>query len=293
MAINNNPNNLHCTPVQQWSQKPKEFIVLNDGDTLTYGMADGVLTLNDGDEKVYKINWYLIDRDQKVKVLCPQEAQAQVDTITTSVLPQTFSGDSVTSSITLEWKHLETRELMTKTYSVTYSTGTTWTESTVTDALVLKINGDEDAIVTASKSSNHLVLTADNAGQGFLTIVKTSIMSVANTTENLINFGRGSDLIEFGGWSTDDGIQDDDDVTYVIIEIPYYSFSGVDQPSFNRESGATALQAHRLWLVVEEGGTAESANLGTTISTGLCAILNGQATAKLYHQVVSEGCPCS
>jgi len=293
--MDTNPNNLHCSPVQQWPGKPKEFIVLNNGDTLTYGIEDGVLTLTDDQtDKSFLISWPLIDRIDKVKVLCPQTAVAEVDTITTSVLPQTFTDrDVATYHITLSWKDLTSGEWQTKTYSVDYLTSTTWTESTFTDKFVTKINADPDAIVTASNSSNHLVLTANTAGQDFLTKVNTLYQSVAITTANRINFGRGSDFIEFGGWTTDDGIEDSDSTSYLVVEIPYYSIDTGDLPSFNRESGGAVLKKHVLWLVIQEGGTAESASLGTTISTALCAILGGTATAAKYHQVIHQGCPCS
>lgn len=288
-----NSNNIHCTPVQRWPGKPTEFIVLNDGDTMNYALEDGVLTIDNDDDKVFPISWYWIDRQDKVKVLCPQAAIAQVDTITTTVLPQSFTAlDEKKYSITLEWEDLVTQEKQVKTYTVYYATSTTWTESTFTDAFVTKINADPDAIVTASKSSNHLVLTANTAGQWFLTKFNTTYHTIAHTTANQIAFGLGSDLINFGGWTTDDGVQDDS-TTYIWVEIPYFTVDTGDLSSFNKESGGTVLKKHKLVLLIEEGGTAESSTLGTTIATNLCAILSGAATASKYFQVLHQGCPCS
>lgn len=290
-----NTNQLHCSPVQQWPGKPKEFIVVNDGDTMNYALANGVLTVDDNANKEFLIPWHLIDRIKQAQVLCPQAAQAQVDTITTSVLPQNYPTDqpTVIYSITLEYKDIDTLELVSKTYSVSFNTATTWTEATVTAAFIAEIEGDDDAIVTPTDSSNHLRLTAVNEGQWFRTTVKASIMSVSNTTPNLIAFGTGSGLIKYGGWTTDDGIADDDDVSYVIVEIPYYTIDTGDLPSFNNESGSAVLKFHRLWLVIQEGGDAESSTLGTAIGNGLCAILSGVATAAKYSQVIEAGCPCS
>jgi hypothetical protein len=287
-----NSNNIHCTPVQRWPGKPKEFIVVNDGDTMNYALATGVLTIDNNDDKVYPISWYLIDRADKVKVLCPSAAVAQVDTITTTVLPQTFTAlDEAKYSITLEWEDADTKELQVKTYTLYFATSTTWTEATFTAAFIAKINADPDGIVTASASSNHLRLTADTAGQWFLVKFNSTYHTISHTTANVVAFGLGSDLIDFVGFTTDDGVAVDN--TYIWVEIPYYTIDTGDLPTFNRESGGAVLKKHRLVLLIEEGGTAESSTLGTTISTNLCAILSGAATASKYFAVVSEGCPCS
>lgn len=283
-----------CQPVLGRPDLPSEWIVANDGDTITSTIAKGILTITDGAQKTFYVPWFLIDRLDGVKVLCPQDPVAQVDTLTMLVLPNAdCCGELRTYNVSVTYQD-ENGETQTQKWHIDKTTGSTYTETAIVDAWVIIINNDPFAIVTASNSGGHLRLTDKVAGRGFRTNYNTVDFSISHTTANKISFGDGDDLIDTYKFTADDGIDADND--YVIIEIPYFVTADSSQPdvTINIDS-LQILRKKKLWIIVESGGTAEDAILGTTIgtTTGLCGILAGTFTVSKYLGVINEGCPCS
>lgn len=293
-------NNNWCQPLLERPERPDLFIIANDlGDmgATNYSLANGVLNINNGTsptlkKKNFDIPWPLIDREDGVKVLCPQEPVAQVDTVTTVTLPDAnCCGDLMWYYITISWHDFTDGSEQSHTYPVSFTTGTTYTATQISTDVIAAINADPNAIVTAAAVGATFTLTAKNPGQPFLTKTNIALQTVAHSTANKISFGDGDDLIKWYGFTAADGIDGTNE--YIIVEIPYFTVREGDIPSDNTYSGQRVLSKHTLWLVVESGGTAEDAVLGTTNATGLCKILTGQDTASKYLAVMGLGCPCS
>lgn len=292
-------NDNFCWPLLERPAAPDYWIIANDlGDVgaTSYALALGVLNINNGtapvlQKKDISIEWPLIDRLDGVKVLCPQEPIAQVDTVTTITVPNAdCCGDLMYYNVNIKYVDSNKEEQST-TYSVDFTTGSTWTATQISTAVVAKINADPNAIVTAALVGATYSLTAKVAGQPFKTTTNLALQTVAHTTANKISFGDGQDLIDNYNFTAADGIDAANE--YIVVEIPYYTVREGDIPSNNAYSGQRVLSKHVFWLVVESGGTAEDAVLGTTNATGLCKILTGQDTASKYLAVMGNGCPCS
>jgi len=301
-----NRNNVHCSPVNEIPGMPDYWMIANDGGDMganSYSIAKGILNINNGTspvlaKKAINIAWNLIDRENGVKVLCPQDPTAQVDTVTTITVPNAdCCGDQLCYYVTLTWHDATSGQEMTHTYSACFTTGSTWTKTQVSAALIADINADPNRIVTAAAVGETFTLTATTAfvGHPFLTKTNTALQTVAHTTPNVISWGDGDDLLAMG-FTAADGIDATNE--YAIVEIPYYTVREGDIPSDNAYSGQRVLSWHKFWLIVETGGTAEDAVLGTSISDNtptdsLCYILAGSSTASKYLGVINDGCPCS
>lgn len=298
--------NILCLPILSRPDLPEIFMIANDAGDMgasSYSIAKGILNINNGSapalaKKNVDIPWNLIDREDGVKLLCPQEPVAQVDTVTIVEVPNAdCCGERMWYYLTIRWKDGE--EEMTHTYDVDFLTGSTTTKTQVSAAFIEKINADTNAIVTAAAVGETFTLTADTPGQGFVTSTNAALMTVAHTTPNVISFGDGQDLIDNYGFTAADGIDAANE--YAILEIPWFTFRDGDIPSDfgdNKLSGQMVASKHKLWVLVETGGTAEDAVLGTAIgdsspTDSLCFILAGSSTASKYLGVVNAGCPCS
>lgn len=297
-------NDNWCQPLHERPGFPDTWMIANDGGDMgasSYSIAKGILNINNGTSPVLAkknvdINWMFIDREDGVKLLCPQEPTAQVDTVTTITVPNAdCCGDLMYYHVTISWHDWTSGEEMSKTYTVDFTTGSTWTATNVSTAVIAAINADPNAIVTAAAVGATYSLTAKVAGQPFLTKTNTALQTIELSTPNVISFGDGDDLIKMG-FTAAEGIDAANE--YAVLEIPYYTVREGDIPSDNEYSGQRVLSKHKLWVIVETGGTAEDAVLGTAIgdstpTDSLCFILAGSSTASKYLGVVNVGCPCS
>lgn len=263
-----------------------EYEVFNNTGSTTYDVSLYAGVLNVGN---VAIPWTNLGKGaNSPSIQQTAVAVAQVITLTPLALAcgcGSDADDNIVYGVTLQWVDGCKRQWTIPYTATVCCTGLTPT--IISAALQTAINGDPNAIVTASGTTT-LILTAKTAGQDFLAVVQSTgsnpqFNTPVITTANVYEFGNPADFVAKYNIPASAFVSS---ATYILVKLPYWV--ATPDTANPKGSGVVAVRNNTLYVFVQSGAQAET----NVLSGGgkLCAILAGNDTVNHYLGVMETAC---